>query len=674
MKLRTRVPIVFGITFIILIVVMTAISSYIQLDYIERMELEKTGQNIERVVEALSEEIGRLSILTYDWGVWDDTYEFMNDANQHYIDSNLLDETFSNLKLNLMLFRKLTGEILYGTYFDLNTSLKIPLTPSINEYFDNENGPLRNPDVNKGTAGIIILSENPLLVASRYILKSNEIGPTNGVLVMGRYLDNNLLRKLTGLTRLSISISNFNEPVLSDFQKAKTHLVNNESVYVNPVDSFTIAGYTVLKDVYRNPILILRVDSSREILQQGRRDIYLNIFSMLVISIVFGLIITSFLNKVVLSRLTKLSDSVKRITLSGDLSEHIYLKGNDEISMLANSINGMLGVIEESREELSEKEELYRVIFENTGTATIIEDDDNTIILANSEFEKMSGYSKEEIEGKKAWTEFTKPEDLEWMLKYHKMRRIDPKAAPRNYEFHFLNREGKVLNVYNVVEMIPGTKRNIASIVDITEHKQAEEKLREILHQFKKMVEGAVYALVVSTELRDLYTSGHQERVSKLACAITREMNLKEEEVEAIRVIGLLHDVGKVNVPAEILTKPKKLTEVEFSIIKTHSQAGYDILKNIEFHWPVAEITLQHHERLDGSGYPRGLKDREMLLLAKIIAVADVVEAMLSHRPYRPAHGLEETMKEITQNKGILYEPEAVDACFRLFTEKGFSF
>ncbi|HID87618.1 MAG TPA: HD domain-containing protein [Anaerolineae bacterium] len=151
-------------------------------------------------------------------------------------------------------------------------------------------------------------------------------------------------------------------------------------------------------------------------------------------------------------------------------------------------------------------------------------------------------------------------------------------------------------------------------------------------------------------------------------------MGLAKERIEGIRVAGGLHDIGKINVPAEILSKPGRISDIEFSLIKMHPKAGYDILKRMEFPWPVAQIVLQHHERMDGSGYPQGLVGADIILEARILAVADVVEAMSSHRPYRPAHGIGKALEEISQNRGILYDPEVADACLRLFTEKGFAF
>ena len=209
---------------------------------------------------------------------------------------------------------------------------------------------------------------------------------------------------------------------------------------------------------------------------------------------------------------------------------------------------------------------------------------------------------------------------------------------------------------------------------DISGRKRAEETLKQNVQNLRRTLDETVNALAVASEKRDPYTAGHQQRVSKLACAIAEEMGLSEDQVDGIRVASLLHDIGKIHVPAEILAKPAKLTEMEFGIMKTHPEVGHEILKKISFPWPVAEIVLQHHERLDGSGYPSGLSGEKILLEAKILAVADVVEAMSSHRPYRASLGLEPALDEISKNRKIRYDSDVVGACQVLFHKENFTF
>ncbi len=214
----------------------------------------------------------------------------------------------------------------------------------------------------------------------------------------------------------------------------------------------------------------------------------------------------------------------------------------------------------------------------------------------------------------------------------------------------------------------------VLAFTDITRSKRAEEELRKSWARQKSAMEGTVQAMAYTIETRDPYTAGHQRRVTKLACAIAEEMKLTENERAGVRLAGGLHDLGKIYVPAEILSKPGKLTAAEYNIIKTHPQVGYDILKSIDFPWPIAEFVLQHHERLDGSGYPNGLRGEDIHLEARILAVADVIEAMATHRPYRPAMSIETALGEITHYRGIRYDSRVVDACIKVFRTREFAF
>jgi PAS domain S-box-containing protein len=225
-----------------------------------------------------------------------------------------------------------------------------------------------------------------------------------------------------------------------------------------------------------------------------------------------------------------------------------------------------------------------------------------------------------------------------------------------------------------LMELADDLTYGIVALRNQAEREYAMEENRQNAARMQKALLETVEAIGSALEKRDPYTAGHQRQVAKLAHAIAQEMHLPQEAVEGIYMGSLIHDVGKIYVPAEILSRPGKLSEAEFNLIKAHPQVGYDIIKGIEFPWPVAKMILQHHERLNGSGYPQGLKGDEISLEARILAVADVVEAMASHRPYRPSLGLEAALEEISQNRGVLYDPRAVDICLGLFQEKGFSF
>ncbi|MBU0567541.1 HD domain-containing protein [bacterium] len=224
----------------------------------------------------------------------------------------------------------------------------------------------------------------------------------------------------------------------------------------------------------------------------------------------------------------------------------------------------------------------------------------------------------------------------------------------------------------HLVRLGPAINRALQLRQEKGKKEQAEKELRENLKKLRRVMGEVIHAIALTVEAKDPYTAGHQQRVADLARSIATEIGLEKERIEGIRMAGVLHDLGKISIPGEILNKPGLLNDLEYRMIKFHVQIGYDILKDLEFPWPIAKIMLAHHERMDGSGYPNGLKDEEILLEARILGVADVVEAMSSHRPYRGALGIDKALEEISKNKGILYDPEVANACLNLFLEKGY--
>ena len=322
----------------------------------------------------------------------------------------------------------------------------------------------------------------------------------------------------------------------------------------------------------------------------------------------------------------------------------------------------------------SAKDEL-QMIMDSVPAIIFYKDTEGRIIRANKTFADSLKLPVKDIVGKtteelfpKEQAENMRKDDKEVIISGKPKRNIiQPYTTPDGIRWlitdkiPYKDKEGKVTGVIGLAK-------------DITVQRKAEQKLQQTFQKLKKTMDATIDTMSNMIEAKDPYTAGHQQRVSQLATAIAKKLNLSEDKIEGIRIASLIHDIGKIGLPTEILSKPSKLTDIEFSLIKGHSQIGYDILKSIDFPFPIAQIILQHHEKINGSGYPNKLKGDEILLEAKIIGVADVVEAMSSFRPYRPALGIDVALEEISQNKGILYDPKVVDICLKLFKEKSFKF
>lgn len=324
-------------------------------------------------------------------------------------------------------------------------------------------------------------------------------------------------------------------------------------------------------------------------------------------------------------------------------------------------------------EAIRESEQKYSTLVEKaTDGVAVVQDE--IYIFANTAFEKITGYKMKELSVMN-FIDIVAPESKKLVQERYRAR-IAGKVVPDVYEVKLKRKDGTTIDIELSATAIDyqGRPANMAIAHDITERKQAEEERRRTTERLQKTTKATIDALAMAVGQRDPYTASHQLRVAQLVQAIAREIGMSEDRVEGIRLAGIIHDIGKINVPAEILSKSGRLSEAEYSLIKTHPQAGYDILKNVEFSWPLAEAILQHHERIDGSGYPNGLKGKDISLEAKILAVSEVVEAMSSHRPYRPALGISNALNEIENKKDILYDKDIVDICMRLFTKKDFKF
>ncbi|HEY9053730.1 MAG TPA: PAS domain S-box protein [Rectinemataceae bacterium] len=317
---------------------------------------------------------------------------------------------------------------------------------------------------------------------------------------------------------------------------------------------------------------------------------------------------------------------------------------------------------------LRESERKYRSLFENAQEGIFQSTQDGRYVAANKAMAKILGYdSPEDL--------ITTVTDIPRQVYMHPDIRekilalVEEFGSVQSYECLYKRKDGSPLwasvSLHPVFDDRGSLLHYQGFMVDVTERRNSLEKLKKALRE-------TVFAISASVDAKDPYTAGHQARVADLAVAIADEMGLSEEEKEGLRLAAMIHDLGKLSVPTEVLTKPRKLLEAEFELIKTHCSAGYDILSKLDFPWPIARMVLEHHERIDGSGYPQGLAGEDTLLQSRILAVADVVESMASHRPYRPSLGLDAALAEVEANSGRLYDVHVANACLKIFKEGGY--
>jgi PAS domain S-box-containing protein/putative nucleotidyltransferase with HDIG domain len=355
---------------------------------------------------------------------------------------------------------------------------------------------------------------------------------------------------------------------------------------------------------------------------------------------------------------------------------HDYImKGN--LARLSSAVDRELREAKNRQErriteiQLRKSEEKYRTLFEDSSDAIYLNNQDSELIDFNLSMLELFGYSREEMLGINTKAVFVNPDEYERL-----QDKIAQKGSVREFKAKLRKKDGTEMDCLitsTVRQAKDKSKLGYQGIIrDISELVSSREQIETTLNDLRKALGGTIEAMALTVETRDPYTAGHQRRVSNLARGIATEMGVSEAQIQGIRMAGVIHDIGKISVPGEILSKPGNISQNELGIIREHPQVGYNILKTVDFPWPIAQIVLQHHERMDGSGYPNGILGENILLEARILAVADVVEAMASHRPYRAALGINLALNEILKNRGSFYDPKVVDACLRLFNEKGY--
>ncbi|MBD2743461.1 PAS domain S-box protein [Coleofasciculus sp. FACHB-1120] len=399
MRLRTKTLMVIGATLVGLVGVLYATSSIVLLRSLKQAEEQNTRQLVRAVLNVFSQTEDDFSSRFRDWSSWDDTYNFINNPNQAYIASNLNPGSLNTLRINLVLFINNSGEIVFGTGFDLKNQKKTPIPPALKEHLALNDRLLERPNSNRILSGIILLPEGLMLISSQPILPSTGKGSIRGTLIFGRYIDDRAIEKLARINRLPVMMYGMNNPQMpADFQAVRSALSEQRPILVRSRSEDTISGYAQIKDIYGKPALLLRVDVPREIYKQGKIRLGYLILCLLVVGLVFGGVTLLLIERLVLSRLAALSAGVRKIGASSDLSLRVSTPGKDELSSLALTINGMLEALEKSGRDRIESEERHRAVVEQASEGIVLIDARSAQILeANTAFKRLLGYSHEEI-------------------------------------------------------------------------------------------------------------------------------------------------------------------------------------------------------------------------------------------------------------------------------------
>ncbi len=538
MKLRSKTLLLSATILIVLILVLLVISQFVYLNTYSDLENKYSYHVLNDELSHLNYTISSLNQTAQDWSQWDDAYSFVSGNNPSFVTNNLPTHIFKTLNLNLIIFVNNDGKIVYGKAYDLQNNQYINLPQNLSNF--TKDSPLLQNNNLDGISGVLDLPEGPMIIVARPIVTSHEQGPIKGTLIMGRYLTPQALNTLVNIPNSTLSSAGYNDTNKpSDFKKILPSLSETNPKTQQILGSNSIASYALINDIYGNPTIILKSEMSRTLYATYLNNVLDFIFSIILVGIFFmGLILYS-LDKNLLNRLDKIIDEITDIGKNKDIKRRVTISGKDELSDLATTINNTFSALQKSEEDLEESEKSYRSIFENTGTAMIIVDEDMTISLVNKTFEKILNLGKDQIEGKLNWIEMLVSENREKIAAYHKMDTDmgeTLKIAPKNYEVQ-TDINGNIRDFFATFDFIPGTKKSLISLIDITDRKRAErllntslkEKellLREIHHRVKNSLQ--IISSLLSLQASEIDDKGIVEKY-------------KESE-NRIHTIALIHE------------------------------------------------------------------------------------------------------------------------------------
>jgi len=542
MTLRKKTLIFIVSTFICLIAIFHLYSQTVLLQSYTDLEDNAIRTNTEQALHALSNELTSLNSYNYDWAAWDDTYDFIEDANAEYIEANLVDETFIGAQLNLMVFANSSDQIVFAKAFDLENEEEIPVPQGLEEHLSSNQVLLHHPDTESSVEGLLILPENPMLITSRPVITSQDEGPIRGALIMGRYLNPGQIQELARITRLSLSMCLPDDPSLPpDFQTARSSLSAEAPIYTQPLSENRAGGYVLINDIYGQPGLILRVDAPRDIYQEGQTTIFLYTVSLLAIGLILAVILAFCFEKLVLSRLFRLGQDVKSIGESNDFSARVSTEGSDELARLAEDVNKMLAALERTHNELKQ-------ILSTTPNTVLVIDRTQRIVLANRAFHDTFKLKPADVEGRHVGDVIPVAGLLETISEVQAGRQPESQL-----EFRYKSATRQRIMVASISQMVE--KEVLLILRDVTDERERLERL---------------------------YLTDRLVSVGEMASGIAHELNNP-----LTGVIGFAELLMDRDLPDDV--------REEVEVIHGEAQRSAAIVKNFltfaQTHMPVRELT-----------------------------------------------------------------------------------
>ncbi|MGZ5486594.1 MAG: diguanylate cyclase, partial [Nitrososphaeraceae archaeon] len=600
----------------------------------------------------LNNKIDSMLTTSQDWSSWDDTYYFISDGNQDYIDSNLVDENYINLRLNFFALIDNNKNIKYIGLFDLKNNTSVEVSDDFKTALLNEKKLIHHDNEQSKVFGITLLNDIPTLIISVPILKSDNSGPVNGTLIMGQYIDKEISDYISSSVGYPVNLYNIYESDTKKYEKILENLTTskdpNKNIEIQYLEDSQISGYSIIKDIYGNPILLLQILLPRDIYQEGVK--HTNEFQIFTVIIAFlsCLVIFVLLRKIVLSRIANLSIEAINIGKNRDFTKNIAVKGNDELSKLTNSINTMLDERRKYENEIKHlsfhdyltgiynraffEEELHRLDTERQLPLTIVIGDVNGLKIINDAF----GHEKGDellIKVAKIFKESFRSEDIVARWGGDEFTVILPKIN--------LKDNLKIISRINEELIKESTKTLPLSVAfGLSTKEDSSQKINELIktaedkmYRHKLIERQSAHSTIISSlekalEERDYETEAHVKRIKKLALKLGKELKLSEETLDEVVLLAALHDIGKISIADSIILKPTSLTKEEWQAIKRHPEVGYRIAASSAELASIAKGILYHHEWWDGKGYPKGLAGENIPLISRIISIIDAYDAM----------------------------------------------